>query len=274
MYEVFKIFTIEYIISLIIIGILAGFLSGLLGIGGGFLFVPFQYFLLQSAGIDDSIAILIAFGTSLAIIVPTAFTGAYRHSKNTEGIIKPGAKFGIFGILGGFIGGLAASMAEYVVLEKAFGIFLLIIAIYDLITLNKSFNFNFKLNNYLTIIIGLIIGFLSGLLGIGGGIFLIVILNLLLGYSMKKSIGISSIFICFTAIGGMASYILTGLDVNILPYSIGYINLIHLFVICLFSIPFAYMGAKISDKVDDKKLKLVFLIAILYISLKMIGILP
>jgi len=257
---------------LILIGILAGFLSGLLGIGGGLLFVPLQYFLLQSVGVSNDIAILVSFGTSLAIIVPTSISSAYKHNKDLNGILNPGVKLGCFGLIGGFFGGLMASYLSYQFLELFFAVILIIIAIYNLFHFKNSNNHTLKLNKLLIIIIGVFVGFLSGLLGIGGGIFLIIILNLFLHFSMRKSIGISSIFISFTAIGGVSSYILTGLIVNVLPYSIGYINLVHFITICLFSIPFAYIGAKISDSSNEKVLKLIFTIIILFTSLKMMGV--
>ena len=72
------IFTLEYFIGLILIGVVAGFASGLLGVGGGFLIVPFQYFLLEYLGVDPSLAMMISLGTSLAIIIPTATSGTAR----------------------------------------------------------------------------------------------------------------------------------------------------------------------------------------------------
>ena len=76
-------FPIEFFIGLILIGIVAGFASGLLGIGGGFLIVPLQYFLLQYIGVESNLAMLLSLGTSLAIIIPTSLSGAlYRLLKN------------------------------------------------------------------------------------------------------------------------------------------------------------------------------------------------
>ena len=98
------IFTLEYFIGLILIGVVAGFASGLLGVGGGFLIVPFQYFLLEYLGVDPSLAMMISLGTSLAIIIPTATSGASRHLKVMDNILKPGIRLGLFGIVGGYIG--------------------------------------------------------------------------------------------------------------------------------------------------------------------------
>ena len=253
-------FAVEYYLGLILIGIVAGFASGLLGVGGGFLIVPFQYFLLKYIGVEPDLALLISFGTSLAIIIPTAISGAYKHS---------------FGILGSFIGGFVASLAPSRILEIIFGCLLLFIAIRNLLSRDKKekearFDFNFLA----IMLTGLFVGFFSGLLGIGGGIFLIVILTMLLGFSMIRAIGISSVFISLTAIGGTLSYMISGWGVNTFPFSIGYVSIVNFLLIACFSVPLAQVGAKYAHKLPEKRLKQVFGVVVLYIALKMLGILP
>lgn len=268
-------FAIEYYIGLILIGVVAGFASGLLGVGGGFLIVPFQYFLLKYIGVSPDFAMLISLGTSLAIIIPTASSGAYKHSQKLDNIIEPGIKLGIFGIIGSFCGGFVASMLSSHILEIIFGVLLLFIAIRNIISKDKKENkakFDF---NFITIMLtGLFVGFFSGLLGIGGGIFLIVILTMLLGFPMIRAIGTSSVFISLTAIGGTISYIISGWGVNTFPFSLGYVSIINFILIACFSVPLAQIGAKYAHKLPEKRLKQVFGFVVLYIALKMLGILP
>ena len=268
-------FPIEYFIGLILIGICAGFASGLLGVGGGFIIVPLQYFLLKYIGVDPNLAMLISIGTSLAIIIPTALSGAYRHSKSLEGIVKPGLKLGVFGIIGGAVGGLVASGLPSRALEIIFGCLLLFVAVKNVIDRNKEKEeAKIPFNLISSAIIGISVGFASGLLGIGGGVFLIVILTALLGFSLIEAIGTSSIFISLTAIGGFLSYIVTGWGVSTFPYSIGYVSIINFALIACFSVPFASIGAKMAHKVPQKKLKILFSILVVYMALKMLGILP
>ncbi len=72
--------TLTHIIILLLTGIGAGFASGLLGIGGAFLMTPVQYIVFTDMGVPTDIAIKLAFGTSLLVILPTAASGAWRHS--------------------------------------------------------------------------------------------------------------------------------------------------------------------------------------------------
>ena len=268
-------FPIEYFIGLILIGICAGFASGLLGVGGGFLIVPLQYFLLKYIGVEPDLAILISFGTSLAIIVPTSLSGAYRHSRSMDNIVKPGIQLGIFGLIGGALGGLVASALSSRILEIIFGCLLLFIAVNNIVNINKEReNARIPFNFASTTIIGVAVGFSSGLLGVGGGIFLIAILTALLGFSLIEAIGTSSVFICLTAIGGFLSYMFSGWGVSTFPYSIGYVSLINFALIACFSVPMASLGAKMAHKVPQKKLKIVFSILVLYMALKMLGIFP
>lgn len=268
-------FPIEYFIGLILIGICAGFASGLLGVGGGFLIVPLQYFLLKYIGVAPDLAILISFGTSLAIIVPTALSGAYRHTRTMDNILKPGIRLGIFGLIGGILGGFVASALPSRVLEIIFGLLLLFIAVNNIVNINKEREeAKIPFNLLTTAIVGLLVGFSSGLLGVGGGIFLIAILTALLGFSLIEAIGTSSVFICLTAIGGFLSYMASGWGVSTFPYSIGYVSIINFILIACFSVPMASLGAKMAHKVPQKKLKIIFSILVLYMALKMLGVLP
>lgn len=268
-------FTLEFFIGLALIGIVAGFASGLLGVGGGFLIVPLQYFLLEHVGVDPGLAMLVSLGTSLAIIIPTSCSSAYKHTRTLKNVIEPGIKLGVFGIIGGLIGGGVASILPSDTLKFIFGCLLIFIAIYNCITINKDDpKSRIKFNIFSYAVFGTAIGFLSGLLGIGGGIFLIVCLVFFFGFSMLESIGTSSVYICLTAIGGVISYIITGMGVNTLPFSIGYVSLIDFVVISVFSVPLAYFGAKVSHKLPERNLKLVFAVLVFIIGLKMIGVIP
>ena len=267
-------FPIEYFLGLILIGIFAGFASGLLGVGGGFLIVPLQYFLLKYIGVEPDLAILISLGTSLAIIVPTSLSGAYRHTRTMDNIVKPGVQLGIFGIIGSAIGGFVASGLPSRVLEIIFGCLLLFVAVKNIIDINKERqDAKIPFNLISTGIIGFLVGFSSGLLGVGGGIFLIAILTALLGFSLIEAIGTSSVFICLTAFGGFLSYMVSGWGVSTFPYSIGYVSIINFALISCFSVPLASIGAKYAHKLPQKKLKIIFSIVVLYIALKMLGIL-
>ena len=267
------IFSVEYVFFLIIIGIFVGISSGLLGVGGGFLMVPLQLFLLSSIGVSPDLALRISLGTSLAIIIPTALVGVHTHYAELKQILKPGIFIGIFGMIGGILGGLSSVHIHASILEAILGIFLILIAIYMIVNKNsENQKFNIKLNWRIAGFFGLAIGFLSGLLGLGGGIFLIPVLIFLLGFSLIEAIGISSIFISLSSIGGTVSYIITGAGINSFPYSIGYISLINFGVIAIFSIPFAFVGAKLAHKFPEKNLKLIFAILLIYIGIKLLGI--
>lgn len=268
-------FPIEYFIGLVLIGLCAGFASGLLGIGGGFLIVPLQYFLLKYIGVEPDLAILISLGTSLAIIIPTSLSGAYRHTRTMDNILQPGIRLGIFGVIGGAFGGFVASALPSRILEIIFGCLLLFITVNNIININKEREDARIPFNLLTAgIIGLSVGFSSGLLGIGGGIFLIAILTSLLGFSMIEAIATSSIFISLTAVGGFLSYMISGWGVSTFPYSIGYVSLINFALITAFSVPMASLGAKYAHRVPQKKLKIIFSILVFYMALKMLGVLP
>ena len=291
--------SISFLIGLAMIGIVAGFASGLLGVGGGFLMVPLQYFLLTSSGVNPDLAMMVSLGTSLAIIIPTASSGAYEHQKKNRDIVRPGMLLGVFGIFGSFCGGLLANVVPSDILRFIFGILLFIVAVDMLVGFKREGNgtrvpftkftamaFGISIGlisgngtrvpftKFTAMAFGISIGLISGLLGVGGGVFAVPLLSILFGFTLREAIGTSSIFIAITAIGGVISYIISGYGVNPMPYSLGYVSLVNWFAILVFSVPMARIGAKSAYKLPEKRLKQVFAVILFYMGIKMMGFDP
>ncbi len=113
--------TTTTLILLLCIGLLAGVLSGLIGIGGGIIMIP----LLLLLGLSQHQAQ----GTSLAVLaVPGTALAAYNYYK--EGYVdwKYAALIAIFFVIGGYIGSKFALQIDEKVLKKIFGFVLLLVA--------------------------------------------------------------------------------------------------------------------------------------------------
>lgn len=113
------------IISLILIGLLGGMLSGLFGIGGGVIMVPLMVFLLSFTQHQ-------AQGTSLAVLsFPVAFVAAYNYYNSGDNVVdwKFAAIIAASFIVGGFFGSKLAISINQSMLKKLFSIVLLIAAI-------------------------------------------------------------------------------------------------------------------------------------------------
>jgi len=262
-----------YILILLLTGAGVGFATGLLGVGGGFILAPVQFLLLQSMGVDPDTAIRIAFGTSLAVILPTAISGVYGHYYKQCVLLKPAITMGMAGFLGGILGGSIASHAPADFLRIAFGLLLIGVSV-EFLKFKVPENGRKKVFNiYKLFLWGFGAGVASGLLGIGGGVVLVPIMLIIFEFSMLEAVGTSVLVIVFNSIGGIVAYILNGLYVaGLPPYSLGYINLLQLVILAGTSIPMAQLGASAAHKLPDKQLRYIFLALLIYIALKMIGI--
>lgn len=108
--------------AIALIGVLGGFLGGLFGVGGGTIFVPLLVFL---KGFDIHRAI----GTSLLIIIFTAIAGAIFHGRAGMVDWKAAVVLGIFSMLGVWLGTKLSLKLETVMLQRAFAVFLILMAI-------------------------------------------------------------------------------------------------------------------------------------------------
>jgi uncharacterized protein len=108
--------------ALVAIGVAAGVLSGLLGIGGGLVMVPAMVLIL---GFDQHVAQ----GTSLLVIIPAALSGSITHYRNGRVSVRQAAYVALGGVIGASVGSVLALSVDDAVLRKLFAGFLVVVAI-------------------------------------------------------------------------------------------------------------------------------------------------
>jgi len=268
--------TVTHILILLAAGAGTGFASGLLGIGGGAVMVPVSYWLILTMNVPPDIAIRIAFGTSLLVILPTVISGSWRHNKKKAVRWKTALVLGSCGLAGGLVGATLAAHLPEKILKLGFGGLVLAIALWmglGMVPKLRRGDAEPRENLGLVAACGFPIGVVSGLTGIGGGVLIVAVLVLALSFPMHIAVGTSVASIILASIGGIVGYIVNGLGVpELLPYSIGYVNLPIFLCLAATSIPMAQLGARAAHALPTKPLTYIFIAFMVYAGLEMIGV--
>jgi uncharacterized protein len=250
-----------------------GFISGLLGIGGGVIMTPVQYWLYTSSGMSTDTAIRIAFATTLAVVLPTAASGVWQHHKRGSILWKIAITMGLFTAIGAFLGALIASRLPGSGLKIGFGILALVIAVRMLTVRISDDKRPIRNNFWLWMVLALPLGVITGILGIGGGIMVVPILVLVLRLTMRQAVGTSLGMMLFTATGGIIGYVVAGFNAADLPdYTLGYIYWPAWIALSITSIGLAQVGAVMVQKVPGRQLNYIFVALLFYIGLNMLGV--
>lgn len=185
------------IVWLLVIGLAAGFLSGLFGVGGGILIVPALVFLV---GFDQRLSA----GTSLAAIVPTSIVGVISYAIHGDVDWIAAICLAVGAIAGAQLGSFLLQRLSKTVLQWAFITFLAIVIV-TLFLVVPSRESDIHLSVWTIIglvVLGFVTGVLSGLLGIGGGVVVVPMLIVLFGASDLVAKGTSLLMMVPTAISG------------------------------------------------------------------------
>lgn len=179
------------------IGLLAGLLSGLFGVGGGTVIVPLLVLLLQ---FDQRLAA----GTSLAAIVPTASVGVISYATTGSVAWIPALILAAGAVVGAQIGTRLLPRISQTALRWGFVGFLVVVIV-SLFLVIPSRDAVFELT-WLTgialVAVGVGTGILAGLIGVGGGVIVVPVLMLAFGTSDLVAKGTSLLMMIPTAVSG------------------------------------------------------------------------
>ena len=247
----------------------AGFMAGLLGVGGGIVMVPALYYAFTVLDFDIVTRMHLSVGTSLAIIIPTSIISTMTHKEYDAVDFKMVRSFGVF-ILAGVIGGtfLAVNL-KTPALVLFFSIFALMVGLFFIFLREKLVDNPKQISAIVKNISGVIIGFISVPLGIGGGSLMVPFMRTF-GYDIRKSIGTAAAVGFLIAVTGTVTMITGGkiIDNVNTPYSVGYINLLGFSVFVPVTMVMARIGAKVVHKIDKKLLSKIFGIFLILVSIR------
>ena len=247
----------------------AGFMAGLLGVGGGIIMVPALYYAFTVLDFDIVTRMHLSVGTSLAIIIPTSIISTKTHMEYDAVDFKMVKSFGIFILLGVIAGTFLAVSLKTPTLVLFFSIFAFVVGLFFIFVREKLMENPKKISDFVKNISGIIIGFISVPLGIGGGSLMVPFMRTF-GYDIRRSIGTAAAVGFLIAVTGTITMIIGGklIDNVITPFSIGYINLLGFVVFVPVTMIMARLGAKAVYKIDKKLLSKIFGIFLLIVSVR------
>ena len=222
----------------VLVGLAAGVLSGLFGVGGGIVTTPAIQLLLGGSP-------YIAVGTPLPVIFPSALVGAYTYARAGE-VSTRAAGWAAGPGIGGAVGGawLTSRVDPHWLLLVTAGLIG-----WQAIAIGRGRGHPIRPRGstpgweYATL--GLATGFVSGLLGVGGGIIFVPIVTTFLGMPLKRALGTSLLVISTIAVPG-----------TIVHAALGHIDWAIFLVLVIGVVPGARIGAKIALGTRERNLRL------------------
>lgn len=249
-------------------GAVAGFMAGLLGIGGGAVLVPVLYEVFGVLGVDEAIATHMSVATSLAVILPTGVRSALGHHRRQSvdwDYVKLAGPFVVLGV------GLGAVIALYVsgaVLRLVYGVAVILVGLFLLWSQRRP---DLRFDPPADFIVrgfGVFTGCLSTLMGIGGGTFTGSFLSLT-GRSIHKAVGTAAAIGPLIALPATIGFIIGGFGHELLPpFSFGFVSILGMALLLPTSLLFAPLGVRAAHGLSKARLELVFALFLLFVGFR------
>ena len=255
-------------IAYIVLGLFAGFVAGLFGVGGGLIIVPVLAFIFVAHHFSEQYVMHLALGTALASIIFTSISSLRAHHTHAAVNWKVWREISPGVVIGTLLGSVLAAYLSAYFLKAFFVLFVFYVGTQMLLDIKP------KPARELPGLLGMfavgnVIGAVSSLVGIGGGTLSVPFMTWC-NIRLHQAIGTSAAIGLPIAVAGTVGYIANGLLASGLPpYSLGFIYLPALAAIVAASVLTAPLGAKLAHRLPVNKLKKLFALLLYTLGLRM-----
>ncbi|MGZ5305136.1 MAG: sulfite exporter TauE/SafE family protein [Actinomycetota bacterium] len=239
-------------ILIVLVGLGAGILSGLFGVGGGVVMTPG----LTALG---GVAPIIAVATPLPVILPTAAVGAFTYHRAGEVDVRAAAWISLTGSVASAVGAVLTEVVNARLLLVVTAALLAWQSLQILRSRSRPTTAEEQpIPAWTLALLGIVAGLLSGLLGIGGGLVIVPALAGMLGMPLKRALGTSLVAVLVLVIPG-----------TIVHAALGNIDWAAALFLVLGSLPGARLGATVALGTKERTLRLMVggflaLVAVVY----------
>lgn len=259
----------EWILAFLVLGLVVGFMAGLLGIGGGGIMVPVLTSIFLAQGVPVEQVVHMALGTSMASIVFTSFSSMRAHHKKGA-VMWNVVKYMAGGvIIGTFAATFLATYMKSVHLAIFFAIFMAYVSIQ--MAIDKKPKPSRELSAPSSLFgVGSLIGSVSALVSIGGGSLTVPYL-VWQNVDLKKAIATSAAIGFPLSIAGTVGYMINGMiHASSSEMMLGFVYLPGVVLISIVSYFTAPLGARMAHTLPVGKLKKIFALLLMTLSIKML----
>ena len=260
----------QLVLELAALGLITGFLAGLLGIGGGMMMVPVLTRLLTQRGVSSDLAVKMAIATAMATILFTSLATMRSHQR--RGAIRWDIVRGLApGIM---LGGLAAGAGVFALVKgQTLALFFAAFVIYSATRMLRARTTT--ASRQLPATAGLVaagsgIGLLAGLVGAGGA-FIAVPFMSRCNVPMHNAVATGAAIGFPVALASTAGYVIGGWSQPApLPGVLGFLYLPALVVIALASVAVAPLGARAAHALNVRQLRQIFAVMLYAVAADML----
>jgi uncharacterized membrane protein YfcA len=251
------------------LGAVAGTLAGLLGVGGGLIIVPVLLWVFLHQGMDPSVVVHLAVGTSLASIIVTSVASIIAHNRRgavrwpVVALLAPGI------VVGAWVGAVVADLLPSIWLQRVFGCFAIVVG------LQMAFGLQVGAHRAMPgrwgmLMAGSVIGVVSAVVGIGGGSMTVPFLHWN-SMDMRNAVATSAACGLPIALAGALGFLISGWNEQALPAGAsGYLYWPALPGIVVASVLFAPLGAHLAHTLPLPLLRRIFALLLLLVGSKLL----
>ena len=252
-----------------VLGVVAGILAGLLGVGGGLVLVAALVWLLPLHGVPPEAVVHAALATSLASIVLTALSSAYAHHRRGS-VLWPTVRWMLPGLLlGGWLGSLVAVRLDGAVLAWCVAGYCFVAGAQLLFGGTRRAGGDRAPVGAGMTMAGTVIGAVSAVVGIGGGSITVPLL-VWRGVAAVRAVGTSSACGVAIGIGSALGYALNAPAGALPDQAIGYVYLPGAIGVAMASVLSAPLGTRLAHAISGPALRRVFAVFLIAVGISLL----